>query len=109
MNEVGVVHRASNLSAAHLTWPLDSCVPPSEIEKKEPGAHTINEKKEGREKGKKKKDFHIRERIVNVGIKLFVLIALTEQIFWIVSKERKKISTATLCFPLSLRARIYIF
>ena len=66
-------------------------------------------RKKDEKKEKKKKDFHIRERIVNVGIKLFVLIALTEQIFWIVSKERKKISTATLCFPLSLRARIYIF
>ena len=66
-------------------------------------------RKTDEKKEKKKKDFHIRERIVNVGIKLFVLIALTEQIFWIVSKERKKISTATLCFPLSLRARIYIF
>ena len=66
-------------------------------------------RKKDEKKEKKKKDFHIRERIVNVGIKLFVLIALTEQIFWIVSKERKKISIATLCFPLSLRARIYIF
>ena len=63
-----------------------------------------------RKREERKKDFHIRERIVNVGIKLFVFIGLTEQIFLDrIQREKENLDRYTVCFSLSLRARISIY